>query len=103
GEGALGSPAPNRRDRIRRRRALPPLVGSTRRLPEELLLCRGRAFGRVLDSGGRRRGPAALARTRLCSGGRLRGCRRNLAHGGRRPFLYRLDLRRRVQLSGDLA
>src|SRR5258708_5537833 len=45
----------------------------------------------------------APARAGLCNGTRLRSSRWNLAHGGRRAFLHGLDIRRRVQLSGDLA
>src|SRR5260370_36228945 len=86
-----------------RRGPLPPLGGPTRRRPEDRLFCGGGAFGRVVDTGGSRCVPAAVARAGLCNGTRLRSSRWNLAHGGRRAFLHGLDIRRRVQLSGDLA
>src|SRR5260370_6952917 len=86
-----------------RRGPLPPLGGPTRRRPEDRLFCGGGAFGRVVGGGGWRCGPAAVARAGLCNGTRLRSSRWNLAHGGRRAFLHGLDIRRRVQLSGDLA
>src|SRR5262245_50337321 len=79
------------------------MVGSARRLSEELLLRRRRALGRVLDDGWRRGGAAAMARARLWRRARLRRRRGRVAHGGGRAFLQRRGVRRRAQLSGDLA
>ena len=56
---AVGPPASDRCHRIRRRRAFRAVVEPARRLPEELLLRRRRAVGRVLDAGAGGAGAAA--------------------------------------------
>src|SRR5262249_56058858 len=70
---------------------------------EGLLGRGGRGVGWVLDYGWRRGGAAAMARARLWQRARLRRRRGRVADGGRRAFLQRRGVRRRVQLSADLA
>src|SRR5262249_49414323 len=85
------------------RRAFPPVVGPARRLPEELLVHCRRAVGRVLDTGAGDAAAAAMARAGDRRRARVRRRGRAAADGGRRPFLQRRGLRRRVSLLADLA
>ena len=71
-ERSLGPRPPDRRAAIRRRRALHTVVGSERRVSDELLVHRGRALRRVLDACARRAGAAGIARARLWGGARFR-------------------------------
>ena len=60
-QGPLGPAAADRCHAVRRHRTFRRLVGSARRLPEQLLLCVRRCRGRVLDGGAGGAGAAAMA------------------------------------------
>src|SRR5262245_8769980 len=79
------------------------MVGSARRLSEELLLRRRRCLGRILDARAGRGRASAVARVGLRRRARIRRRRQRATHGGRRALLQRRGIRRRVHLSGDLA